>query len=141
VSRGSAAYHGAALIYVVHRLSVSYRTLVNPPNGPCKRRGSKLEAITKVSSNLPVICREWKQKGRVLGHMDARDRYLASQRRYNASQKGWERRRRYEQTAKAIRRKIDFDKRRDRDTYWQEDRLAERERYEAAVATCRSSIG
>jgi len=53
-------------------------------------------------------------------------------RRYNASPKGYRRRERYEQTASAIRRKIAYDQLDGHDTYLQEDRLEEREAYEAS---------
>jgi hypothetical protein len=61
-----------------------------------------------------------------------RQKYLERQRRYNVSAKGEARRDRYEQTAKALRRKIEYDRRDGHDTYLQRDRLAERERYEAS---------
>ena len=60
------------------------------------------------------------------------EKLRARTRRYDASLKGAERRQRYEVTAKALRRKIDFDQRRGRDTRLQQDRLSERERYEAS---------
>ena len=53
-------------------------------------------------------------------------------RRYNTSAKGRTRNERYEQTAAGIRRKIAYDQRDGHDTFIQEDRLRERERYEAS---------
>jgi hypothetical protein len=50
--------------------------------------------------------------------------------RYNRSDKGWERNYRYEKTARALRRKNEFDKRRGRNPSIQESRWAERDEYE-----------
>jgi hypothetical protein len=65
------------------------------------------------------------------------DRYNHSEkvrerrRRYNVSEKGQLRNERYEQTAKALRRRVDSDRRRGREPYLQEAALEEGEAYEA----------
>jgi len=53
-------------------------------------------------------------------------------RRYNGTQKRRESVRRYEETAKAIRRKVEHDLFRGREPRGQQDRLEEREAYEAS---------
>lgn len=53
-------------------------------------------------------------------------------RRYNCSEKGRARHRRYEATARGLRRKLDYDLRDGHDCRSQEEGLAEREEYEAS---------
>ena len=60
------------------------------------------------------------------------DKGRARQARYNRSNKGWARNFRYERTAAGLRRKVAYDKRDGHWTHLQDDRLAERERYEAS---------
>jgi hypothetical protein len=70
--------------------------------------------------------------------MNRHDRYNRSERgrarwrRYNQSEKGYARNERYEATTKALRRKVESDRRRGRDPYLQEAALEEREAYEAS---------